>query len=175
MVLRKNACTCKKNGDRQVSEPKNKGGTPTAKANFQKKRNKNPKSTAVYFCNFALSDCRVLEFCARIMCMFFHLIPLIRRLDFLLVRGHESVSRLRSVLGLGVVHLEEQAALVGGEVSRLGDLVAGASDLDHVSRLNCDRSGTATHGKAKGGRAVRVYPQKERENNKQEMYRQYNI
>lgn len=69
-----------------------------------------------------------------------YLVTLVGCLDLLLVRGHEAVSRLRPILGFRIVHLEQKTALIAREVARLGNLVAGTTYLDHVPRLDRDRS-----------------------------------
>lgn len=69
-----------------------------------------------------------------------YLVSLVGSLHLLLVRRHKPVSRLRTVLGLRVVHLEQQAALVAREVSRLRDLVPWTANLDDVPRLHRDGS-----------------------------------
>ena len=61
---------------------------------------------------------------------------LVRRLDALLVRRHEAVPRLQPLLDLGVVDLEEQAALLRLRIHLLDDLVPRPADLDGLPRLD---------------------------------------
>lgn len=77
-----------------------------------------------------------------------YLVTLVGCLNLLLVRRHKAVSRLRPILRLRIVHLEQKAALVAREVARLGNLVTGTAYLDHVPRLDRDRSAWVPSGAA---------------------------
>lgn len=69
-----------------------------------------------------------------------YLIILVGCFDFLLICRHEAVPRLGAVLRFGVVYFEQEATLIGCEISSLRYLVTGPADLDYIPRLDCDGS-----------------------------------
>ena len=65
------------------------------------------------------------------------ILPLfVRRLNALLVGGHESVARRQALHYLRIINLKEQTLLLGIGTPLLGDLVAGSADFDKLSYVN---------------------------------------